>query len=112
MRAFLVGVNDLPFFHTLTPFCLYCYNARKLKMIEGEDLMNKQQLIEAMARKNKTTKVDMTKFMDSFIDTVSEELKKGKKVQLVGFGAWQKKRRKARIGRNPQTGEEIKVAPR
>jgi DNA-binding protein HU-beta len=74
--------------------------------------MNKQQLIAELAKKNKTTKVDMTKFLDSFIDTVSEELKKGKKVRLVGFGAWQKKRRKARLGRNPQTGEEVKVSPR
>ncbi|MBU0687577.1 MAG: HU family DNA-binding protein [Candidatus Margulisbacteria bacterium] len=74
--------------------------------------MNKQELIESMSKKTKMPKTRVLNFIDSFVDTVSTELKKGKKVQLVGFGSWQKRKRKARMGRNPQTGKEIKIGAR
>ena len=74
--------------------------------------MNKQELIETMSKKTKMPKTRVLGFIDSFIDTVGTELKKGKNVQLVGFGSWQRRRRKSRIGRNPQTGKEIKIDAR
>jgi DNA-binding protein HU-beta len=74
--------------------------------------MNKQELIEVMSKKVKMPKTRVLNFIDTFIDTVGIELKKGKKIQLVGFGSWQKKKRKARVGRNPQTGAEVKIDAR
>ena len=71
--------------------------------------MNKQELVDVMSKKTKLPKTRVLSFIDTFLDTVGTELKKGKKVQLVGFGSWQKKKRKARLGRNPQTGQEIKI---
>lgn len=71
--------------------------------------MNKQQLIETMASKAELTKVDAEKALKAFIDVVTEEMKKGGKVQLVGFGTFEVTERAARTGRNPQTGEAIEI---
>ena len=71
--------------------------------------MNKQQLVEAMASKSELTKVDAEKALKAFIDTVTEELKNGGKVQLVGFGTFEVGERAERQGRNPKTGEAITI---
>ena len=72
--------------------------------------MTKQELIEAMAEDAGITKVAASDALDSLIDGISKTLKKKDgKVTLVGFGTFSKSRRKARIGRNPQTGAEIKI---
>ena len=71
--------------------------------------MNKQQLVEAMASKSELTKVDAEKALKAFIDTVTEELKNGGKVQLVGFGTFEVAERAERQGRNPKTGETITI---
>ena len=71
--------------------------------------MNKQQLVEAMATNANMTKVDAEKALKAFIDTVTEELKNGGKVQLVGFGTFEVTERAARKGRNPKTSEEIMI---
>lgn len=71
--------------------------------------MNKQQLIETMASKAELTKVDAEKALKAFIEVVTEEMKKGDKVQLVGFGTFEVAERAARTGRNPQTGETIEI---
>lgn len=71
--------------------------------------MNKQQLIEAMASKSELTKVGAEKALKAFIDTVTEELKNGGKVQLVGFGTFEVAERAERQGRNPKTGEAITI---
>lgn len=73
--------------------------------------MNKQELIEAMAKTNKLSKSDNEKALSAFIDAVGKELKKGGKVQLVGFGTFEVGKRSARTGRNPLTGEPIKIKP-
>ena len=72
--------------------------------------MNKQQLIAAIAEKSELTKVDTEKALKAFIDTVTEELKNGGKVQLVGFGTFEVVERAERQGRNPKTGETITIA--
>ena len=71
--------------------------------------MNKQQLVEAMASKSELTKVDTEKSLKAFIDTVTDELKNGGKVQLVGFGTFEVAERAERQGRNPKTGEAITI---
>lgn len=71
--------------------------------------MNKTQLVEAMALKAEISKKDAEKALLAFEETVKEELIKGSKVQLVGFGTFETVERKARIGRNPKTNEEIQI---
>ena len=71
--------------------------------------MNKTELIEAMTKANKLSKKDNEAALKAFVDTVSKELKKGGKVQLIGFGTFEVGKRAARTGRNPQTGAEIKI---
>ena len=72
--------------------------------------MTKVELIEMIAKEAKVTKAAAGKAVDSFIDGVKKALKKGEKVTLIGFGTFSVTRRKARKGRNPQTGAEIKIA--
>ena len=69
--------------------------------------MNKTELVAAMAEQTNLSKKDAEAALKAFIDVVSEELKKGEKVQLVGFGTFEVSERAAREGRNPQTGETM-----
>ena len=71
--------------------------------------MNKTELVAAIASKTNITKKDSEAALKAFIDVVGEELKKGEKVQLVGFGTFEVVKRAARTGRNPQTGKEMKI---
>ena len=71
--------------------------------------MNKTELVAAIAEKTELTKKDSEKALKAFIDVVTEELKKGEKIQLVGFGTFEVSERAARVGRNPQTKQEIKI---
>ncbi|MBY0759269.1 MULTISPECIES: HU family DNA-binding protein [Sellimonas] len=71
--------------------------------------MNKTELITAVAEKAEISKKDSEKALKAFIDVVTEELKKGEKVQLVGFGTFEVSERAAREGRNPQTGKTMKI---
>ena len=72
--------------------------------------MNKAELVAAIAEKTELSKKDSEKALKASIDVVTEELKKGEKVQLVGFGTFETSKRAAREGRNPQTGETMKIA--
>ena len=72
--------------------------------------MNKAELVDAVAAKTGATKKDTEATVKAFVDVVSGALKKGDKVQLIGFGSFEVRKRAARKGRNPQTGEEIKIA--
>ena len=71
--------------------------------------MNKAELIAAIAAKTGETKKTAEKLVNAFVETVTEALVKGDKVQLVGFGSFEVRKRAARKGRNPQTKEEIKI---
>lgn len=71
--------------------------------------MNRSELVDAMAAKAGMTKVAADAAVKAFIETVGEELQKGGKVQLVGFGTFETTKRAARKGRNPQTGAETKI---
>jgi DNA-binding protein HU-beta len=72
--------------------------------------MNKSELIAAMAAKTGETKKDAEIALDAILAAITASLKKGDKVQLVGFGSFEVKKRAARKGRNPQTKEEIKIS--
>ena len=72
--------------------------------------MNKAELVAAMAAKTQLSKKDSEKALRAFTDIVAEQLKKGNKVQLVGFGTFEVAKRAAREGRNPQTGKPMKIA--
>ena len=71
--------------------------------------MNKTEFIASVAEKAAISKKDAEKAVAAFIATVTEELKKGGKVQMVGFGTFEVSERAARTGRNPQTGEIIEI---
>ena len=72
--------------------------------------MNKTELVAAIADEAGLSKKDAEKALKAFTDVVTEELKKGEKVQLVGFGTFEVSERAAREGRNPQTGVAMKIA--
>lgn len=71
--------------------------------------MNKAQLIEKVAKETGLTKAQTERMLDTTIDTIRKSVKKGDEVKLVGFGTFAKSKRKARVGRNPQTGKAIKI---
>lgn len=71
--------------------------------------MNKAQLIEVLAKNTKMKKVDAEGILNTALDAIKKSVKKGDDVTLIGFGTFTKTKRKARIGRNPQTGKEIKI---
>ena len=72
--------------------------------------MNKTELIAAIAEQAEIPKKDAEKALKAFVDVVTEQLKEGEKVQLVGFGTFEVSERAAREGRNPQTGKTMKIA--
>ena len=72
--------------------------------------MNRVELINAMAEKAEISKKDAEKALKAFTEVVAEELKKGEKIQLVGFGTFEVSERAAREGRNPQTGASMTIA--
>lgn len=74
--------------------------------------MNKAEIVEAMSNITNATKADSEKALDAFINVVSNNINSDDGVKLVGFGTFSVSDRKARMGRNPQTGEEIQIPAR
>ncbi len=72
--------------------------------------MNKAELIAAVAENADMAKKDAEKAVKAFVDVITEELKKGEKVQVVGFGTFEVSERAERKGRNPHTGETMEIA--
>lgn len=71
--------------------------------------MNKAELIESITKATKMTKVDAEAVINTALDSIKKSVKKGEDVTLIGFGTFTSSKRKARMGRNPQTGKEIKI---
>lgn len=71
--------------------------------------MTKQELISSISEKTGLKKVESEKALNAVLETISETLKSGEKVQLIGFGTFETRTRAARTGRNPQTGAEIQI---
>ena len=74
--------------------------------------MNKQQLVENLMSKTEMTKAAANKFVDAFVETVSDTLAKGDSIQLIGFGTFEVRERNARTGHNPHTGKTINISAR
>jgi DNA-binding protein HU-beta len=74
--------------------------------------MNKAELVASLAQDTGLTRTDVLKVIDALVDEVTRTLKRGDRVALVGFGTFGVSKRKARTGRNPQTGAPIKIAAR
>jgi DNA-binding protein HU-beta len=76
--------------------------------------MNKSELVQELANKTKMSRADAQRAIDALFETnggiISKALKKGDRIQITGFGTFETRKRKARIGRNPRTGKEIKIA--
>lgn len=72
--------------------------------------MNKTDLINSVAEAAELSKKDATKAVEAVFESITDSLRKGEKVQLIGFGNFEVRERAARKGRNPQTGEEIEIA--
>ena len=72
--------------------------------------MNKAELVAAVAERTELSKKDAEKALKAFVDVVAEELKKGEKIQLVGFGTFEVSERAAREGRNPANGQPMQIA--
>ena len=72
--------------------------------------MNKEELVQEVAKKAKVSQKDAAEVINCFMSTVQTTVSKGKKVTLVGFGTFESRKRAARTGRNPQTGKAIKIA--
>jgi DNA-binding protein HU-beta len=72
--------------------------------------MNKEELVQEIAKKAKVTQKEAAEVLNGLVETVQKTVAKGEKVTLVGFGTFEARKRAARTGRNPQTGKEIKIA--
>ena len=77
--------------------------------------MNKSELIQALANKSKLSKADASRAVEALFGVsggiIATALRKGDRVQITGFGTFETKKRKARTGRNPRTGKEIRIGP-
>jgi DNA-binding protein HU-beta len=71
--------------------------------------MNKQDLIDRISSNSGLTKKDVEKVVNGFLDEVTNALGSGEKVQLIGFGTFETRKRSSRSGRNPQTGDKIEI---
>jgi len=87
----------------LVCYCVSIHNIKEVKKV------NKSELIASISEKSKLTKKDAEAVLKAFIESVEETLEKGDKVQLVGFGTFETRKRAARVGRNPRTKEEITI---
>ena len=94
--------------NSLTPFFSLAIKPAR-RSPSGSNRMNKAELIDAVAEKSGLSKADASRAVDTVVDVISKALKKGEKVSLVGFGVFSVRKRAARKGRNPKTGEEIKI---
>ena len=71
--------------------------------------MNKEELVQEISKKAKVTQKEASEVLGKLVETIQKTVSKGGKVTLVGFGTFESRKRAARMGRNPQTGKEIKI---
>ena len=91
-----------------------CYNHRYKNFISKEYKRNKTQLFDAVAAASKEAGIRRSyveAIIETFINTIENEVAKGEKVQIIGFGYFERKEKGARTVKNPRTGEPIQVAP-
>jgi DNA-binding protein HU-beta len=71
--------------------------------------VNKEELVQEVAKKTKASQKQVAEILSTTLETIEKTVAKGKKVTLVGFGTFEPRKRAARTGRNPQTGDELKI---
>jgi DNA-binding protein HU-beta len=71
--------------------------------------MNKSQLVEIIAKKTSCPKVHAEKFLDALLESIKDAIQNGDEVKLVGFGSFTRQSRKAKVGRNPKSGEKVEI---
>jgi DNA-binding protein HU-beta len=71
--------------------------------------MNKEDLVKEVAQKSRMSQKDVSEVLNAMMETIEKAVSKSKKVTLVGFGTFEARKRAARMGRNPQTGKELKI---
>ena len=81
-----------------------------LHLPNGETKMNKSELIEAVAAKTEMTKAAAGRVVEAVLESIAETVAKGDAVSVIGFGTFESRKRAARTGKNPQTGEVLKIA--
>ena len=86
------------------------YHSCRIKNRKGISKMTKAELIAKVAKKAELTHKDTEAVVSAFFSTIQESLAAGENVQVIGFGTFEVRERAARVGRNPQTGEEIQIA--
>ena len=74
--------------------------------------MNKEELVQEVAKKANVTQKETAEVLGALIDTIQKSVAKGQRITLVGFGTFERRERAARSGRNPQTGKELKIPAR
>ena len=72
--------------------------------------MNKEELVKEVSKKSKMSQKEVAEVLNAAIESITKSVSKGKRVTLVGFGSFESRQRAARMGRNPQTGKEIRIA--
>lgn len=77
-----------------------------------ETIIGKKDLINAIAEKGEFTKKKTEIMLNAFLETISQELARGNTIRIIPFGTFEVRKREARMGRNPRTGEEIKIKAR
>ena len=88
----------------------FIIHEHKIQDRKGFNSMNKSELVAAVAEKTALTKKDATAAVEAVFASISDAMQKKEKVQLIGFGTFQTSERKARTGKNPRTGEAVKIA--
>jgi DNA-binding protein HU-beta len=76
---------------------------------KGGSFMNKEELVKEISKKAKVSQKQASEVLSVALEAIQKSVSKGKKVTLVGFGTFEARKRAARVGRNPQTGKEIKI---
>jgi DNA-binding protein HU-beta len=79
-------------------------------LLRGINVMNKEELVQEVAKKTKASQKQVAEILGAALETIEKSVAKGKKVTLVGFGTFEPRKRSARTGRNPQTGEALKIS--
>ena len=110
--SFLIQYSLLITEHGVTVFLTtyrYIYLNFSIILLKGNYIVNKSELISAIAEKSSLTKADSGRALDATIEAITESLTNGEPVTLIGFGTFEVRDRAARSGRNPRTGETIQI---
>ena len=85
-------------------------DTHKRVLVYRRFIMNKEELVKEISKKTKLSQKVSSDVLSATLEIIQKTVAKGKKVTLVGFGTWEARKRAARVGRNPQTGKELKIA--